>query len=559
MRGRTRWREPTAGEALPPTSLWRWPALLRARAWAGTTSTCRGSSSSPIFACSSPPTRTRPRVRAVQGRRGPRRFPPLTPPPTVLPVHLHAFEVPLCTVERVEVMRDAVVEVSTKDLRSVLLRVLPPYVAASTMEVLNAAAFFDDVEEQEDGPGALDAARRESIRHDCITWTAQFAEAVRQFAFGDPAKQFARAHRDALEGGSTRAGSRAPPRHSGPAQSGRGHCPSPSRTHASPASYPATRSSARRPSDGLGSGGPGTGGSFSSTASLPSGEAVVEPSRPLGEAVDGWQLFDFNREFRRQVCASLGGPQGIWDAPAWLRTHLHTCLPRFPPSPGVQGLLDERGQPVDGWRVYRNAYILSESYPFNIIVPGCMSDQEIRQVRLASYPASPVASPRCIACRPPAARLQVAKFRSRGRIPAVTWAHPWRRSVLTRSSQPRTGISARRCPADEKMLAAYGERGSSASFQIVDARHVMAVREACRRGGSGWTGAHWTSTRPPPPRAAGCGQQDEGERGGKHRPLPQHTHRLPQHWEHTHHARIAEPPGPSRGAGRVGGEVGDQG
>lgn len=211
MRGRTRWREPTAGEALPPTSLWRWPALLRARAWAGTTSTCRGSSSSPIFACSSPPTRTRPRVRAVQGRRGPRRFPPLTPPPTVLPVHLHAFEVPLCTVERVEVMRDAVVEVSTKDLRSVLLRVLPPYVAASTMEVLNAAAFFDDVEEQEDGPGALDAARRESIRHDCITWTAQFAEAVRQFAFGDPAKQFARAHRDALEGGSTRAGSRAPP------------------------------------------------------------------------------------------------------------------------------------------------------------------------------------------------------------------------------------------------------------------------------------------------------------------------------------------------------------
>lgn len=48
----------------------------------------------------------------------------------------------------------------------------------------------------------------------------------------------------------------------------------------------------------------------------------------------------------------------------------------------------------------------------------------------------------------------LAEFRSKKRIPALSWRHPELGVCLCRCSQPRVGINNRRCFEDQKMLEA---------------------------------------------------------------------------------------------------------
>lgn len=67
----------------------------------------------------------------------------------------------------------------------------------------------------------------------------------------------------------------------------------------------------------------------------------------------------------------------------------------------------------------------------------------------------------------------VGKFRSRGRIPIPTWFHPTNQSILSRSSQPMTGIKQQRCQEDQTLLSSLRPEGNR--IVIVDARGPAAV------------------------------------------------------------------------------------
>jgi myotubularin-related protein 1/2 len=52
-----------------------------------------------------------------------------------------------------------------------------------------------------------------------------------------------------------------------------------------------------------------------------------------------------------------------------------------------------------------------------------------------------------------------AAFRSRGRLPVVTYLHAATKAVLTRSAQPLVGITQKNCPEDELLLNFYRLKG----------------------------------------------------------------------------------------------------
>jgi myotubularin-related protein 1/2 len=55
--------------------------------------------------------------------------------------------------------------------------------------------------------------------------------------------------------------------------------------------------------------------------------------------------------------------------------------------------------------------------------------------------------------------VAAAAFRSRGRLPAVTYLHGPTKAVLTRSAQPLVGITQKNCPEDELLLNLYRLKG----------------------------------------------------------------------------------------------------
>ena len=86
--------------------------------------------------------------------------------------------------------------------------------------------------------------------------------------------------------------------------------------------------------------------------------------------------------------------------------------------------------PDDYWRISianSNNYSMCDTYPALVAVPGSVEDDAI---------------------------ISSASFRSRGRIPSLSWRHPSNRTSLTRCSQPQVGIGHKRCPEDEFLLLA---------------------------------------------------------------------------------------------------------
>jgi hypothetical protein len=85
----------------------------------------------------------------------------------------------------------------------------------------------------------------------------------------------------------------------------------------------------------------------------------------------------------------------------------------------------------------------------------------------------------------------VAGFRSKGRLPALTWIHPTARTSMWRCSQPRVGISGKTCAQDEQLLAwvreasVFTREGPSAPLLVADCRPKQNAW-ANKGMGGGW-------------------------------------------------------------------------
>ena len=79
----------------------------------------------------------------------------------------------------------------------------------------------------------------------------------------------------------------------------------------------------------------------------------------------------------------------------------------------------------------------------------------------------------------------VAKFRSRGRVPACTWQHPTGRQTIWRCSQPRVGMNNQRCAEDEKLVYAISQATGIKDIAIYDCRPKMNA-QANRVAGKGF-------------------------------------------------------------------------
>lgn len=101
-------------------------------------------------------------------------------------------------------------------------------------------------------------------------------------------------------------------------------------------------------------------------------------------------------------------------------------------------------------------YRLCDTYPSILAVPGDFSDDML---------------------------MLCASFRSRGRVPVLSWMHPESRASLTRCSQPQVGVTAQRCGADEELLGRIRTANANANCllifdarpQVIDGEYTMIV------------------------------------------------------------------------------------
>lgn len=112
---------------------------------------------------------------------------------------------------------------------------------------------------------------------------------------------------------------------------------------------------------------------------------------PKERPIRGWQIYDPRKEFRRQ---------------------------------GIGEKLPDRG-----WRIsdVNNNYAFSPTYPEVLVVPTKISNQTLKYA---------------------------SKHRTRSRVPTLTYLHPINNCSITRSSQPRVGITGNRNAQDEALVAA---------------------------------------------------------------------------------------------------------
>ncbi|KAK4480403.1 hypothetical protein RD792_013475 [Penstemon davidsonii] len=121
----------------------------------------------------------------------------------------------------------------------------------------------------------------------------------------------------------------------------------------------------------------------------------------------------------------------------------------------------------NGWWRITNIncnYTLCPTYPFALLIPNSISDEEIQQ-----------------ACT----------FRARCRLPVISWCHPGTGAVLARSSQPLVGLMMNmRSNLDEKLVAALwtqlaGTKERRRKLYIADARpRKNALANGAMGGGS---------------------------------------------------------------------------
>jgi len=80
--------------------------------------------------------------------------------------------------------------------------------------------------------------------------------------------------------------------------------------------------------------------------------------------------------------------------------------------------------------------------------------------------------------------VKVGNFRSRARIPVLSWLHPESQASLTRCSQPSVGVTARRSADDERYLQMIVDANAqSPKLYIMDARPEVNARVNKAKGG----------------------------------------------------------------------------
>ncbi|KAK0050555.1 myotubularin-related protein 2 [Biomphalaria pfeifferi] len=122
--------------------------------------------------------------------------------------------------------------------------------------------------------------------------------------------------------------------------------------------------------------------------------------------------------------------------------------------------LKRMGVPNESWRISKanESYQLCDSYPALIAVPKTATDQDL---------------------------FKVAEFRSRQRIPVLSWIHPESQASITRSSQPLVGMTSKTNKDDERYIQMIMDTNAqSHKLYIMDARpSVNAVANKARGGG----------------------------------------------------------------------------
>jgi myotubularin-related protein 1/2 len=105
-----------------------------------------------------------------------------------------------------------------------------------------------------------------------------------------------------------------------------------------------------------------------------------------------------------------------------------------------------QGVPNDMWKISKinENYEICDSYPTVLAVPAQATDDDLRAV---------------------------AAFRSRGRIPVLSWIHPESQATITRCSQPLVGVSGKRSREDERYIQLIMDANAqSHKMFIMDAR-----------------------------------------------------------------------------------------
>ncbi|KAK3099992.1 hypothetical protein FSP39_013159 [Pinctada imbricata] len=119
-----------------------------------------------------------------------------------------------------------------------------------------------------------------------------------------------------------------------------------------------------------------------------------------------------------------------------------------------------QGLPTESWRISKinEKYELSDTYPSVLVVPAAATDEDVRQV---------------------------ATFRTKGRLPVLSWIHPESQATITRSGQPLVGVANRRNKDDEKYIQLIMDANAqSHKLYIMDARpSVNALANMAKGGG----------------------------------------------------------------------------
>uniref|UniRef100_A0A6P7GL31 phosphatidylinositol-3,5-bisphosphate 3-phosphatase n=1 Tax=Diabrotica virgifera virgifera TaxID=50390 RepID=A0A6P7GL31_DIAVI len=122
--------------------------------------------------------------------------------------------------------------------------------------------------------------------------------------------------------------------------------------------------------------------------------------------------------------------------------------------------LKRMGVNNDMWKISKinENYDICDSYPAVWAIPYQVTDDDIK-------------------C--------VANFRSRGRIPVLSWIHPESQATITRCSQPLVGVSGKRCKEDEKYVQLIMDANAqSHKLFIMDARpSANAIANKAKGGG----------------------------------------------------------------------------
>uniref|UniRef100_A0A1B6HZS2 phosphatidylinositol-3,5-bisphosphate 3-phosphatase n=1 Tax=Homalodisca liturata TaxID=320908 RepID=A0A1B6HZS2_9HEMI len=122
--------------------------------------------------------------------------------------------------------------------------------------------------------------------------------------------------------------------------------------------------------------------------------------------------------------------------------------------------LKRMGVPNDMWKISRvnEHYDVCDSYPAVWAVPAAATEDDLRQV---------------------------AAFRSRGRVPVLSWIHPESQATLCRCSQPLVGVSGKRSREDERYIQLIMDANAqSHKLFIMDARpSANAIANKAKGGG----------------------------------------------------------------------------